>query len=130
MKANAIPPLSIPSPRRRSKRKRPGIGLFIGLSTIVMIVLLGSILGAYFLLHPPVSRFTGQAFFLSSVQWNESGSQGDNDKLKIELHNMPAPDPDKVYYAWLLSDDQNSKVALLLGPLSLDSGGNADLPYQ
>jgi hypothetical protein len=130
MNTNTIPPFSIPLPLRRSMRKKPGVGLFIGLSAIVMIVLSGSILGAYFLLRPSPSRFVGHAFFLSSAQWNDSGSQGDNDRLKIELHNMPDPDPDKIYYAWLLSDkDQGSKVALPLGILPFDRG-NVDFLYQ
>ena len=133
MNADTLPPFSLPASLPRSKRNRPGVGLFIGLSVVVAFVLFGSILGAYFLLHPPVPSslppFSGQAFVISSAQWNANSSKGDNDKLQIELHNMPAPDSGKTYYAWLLSDDQNSKEVLPLGPLSFDSG-NVDFLYQ
>src|SRR5438874_2756371 len=109
MNADTLPPFSLPSSLPRSRRKRPGVGLFIGLSVVVAFVLFGSILGAYFLLHPVVPSslppFSGQAFIISSAQWDVSSTQGDNDKLQIELHNMPAPASDKTYYAWLLSDD-------------------------
>lgn len=133
MNADTLPPFSLPLPLSRSRWKRQSVGLFIGLSAAVMIVLLGSILGAYFLLHLPVpvsssSRpFSGQAFITSSAQWDVSSTQGDNDKLQIQLHNMAVPDSNKTYYAWLLSDD-NQKV-LPLGPLPLASG-NVDFSYQ
>jgi hypothetical protein len=142
MNANTIPPFSPPSPLPRSTRKRPDVGLFIGLSTVVTAVLTGSILGAYFLLYPPahpsLPQFSGQAFLMSSGQWNDSssgqgnagGSQGDNDKLQIELQNVPTPDPGKVYYAWLLSDNgQSPMVALPLGILPFDHG-KVDFLYQ
>src|ERR1700680_2914032 len=97
MNTDTIPPFSIPSPLPGSMWKRPGVGLFIGLSAVVTLVLFGSILGAYFLLNPPVPLplppFAGQAFFMSSAQWNDSSIQGDNDELQIKLQNMPAPDP-------------------------------------
>ncbi len=106
--------------------------MFIGLSVVVTLVLSSSILAAYLLLRPPVLSssppFSGQAFILSSAQWDVSSTQGDNDTLQIELHHMPAPDADKTYYAWLLSDDQNSKLILPLGPLTLTSG-NVDFSY-
>jgi len=133
MNASTLPPFSLSSPLLRSKRKRTGAGLFIGLSVVVALVLSSSILVAYLLLHPPVPSslppFSGQAFIISSAQWDVSSTQGDNDKLQIELHNMPAPASDKTYYAWLLSDDQSSKRILPLGQLPLASD-NVDFSYQ
>ncbi|MGZ3630862.1 MAG: anti-sigma factor [Ktedonobacteraceae bacterium] len=133
MNTDTIPPFSIPSPLPGSMRKRPGVGLFIGLSAVVTLVLFGSILGAYFLLYPsvppPLPPFAGQAFFMSSAQWNDSSIQGDNDELQIKLQNMPAPDPGKIYYAWLLSDnDQSPMVALPLGVLP--DHGNVQFLYK
>jgi hypothetical protein len=96
----------------------------------VSLVLIGSGLGAYLLKAywspPPVSssdQIIGHAFFISSGQWNDSDSQGDNDELQIELQHLPAPTAGKRYYAWLLSDrDQNPPLAILLGALPVDQG--------
>lgn len=146
MNADTIPPFSLPSPLPRSRWKRSGPGLFIGLSGIVALVLFGSVLAAYLLLSPPVAsqsaQFVGQAFFMSTGQWSDnsspgnggqaniSGSQGDNDELQIKLQNMPAPDPGKVYYAWLLGDNGHSSIApLSLGAVPFDDG-RVDFTYR
>jgi hypothetical protein len=131
MNTDTVPPFSMPSPLLRSdSSRRSDLGLFIGLSTIVMLVLIGSGLAAFFFLFPnrslpssAANSVVGQAFFSSSGQWNDNSSQGDNDTLQIELSNVPAPATGKSYYAWLLSDkSQNPMVAIPLGALSFDQG--------
>ena len=77
---------------------------------LVILALLGSGLGAYFLfLHknnPPVALQVpgGQAVFLSSGQFDFGTAQGIADQLQINLRNIPDPQPGKSYYAWLLAD--------------------------
>ncbi len=90
-------------PQRRSWR-----GLYTVLVALVLLVLLGSGLGAYFILSPghvaPAAVPGGQAFFVSSEQLRTGSAQGIADELQIELHNIPAPASGKSYYAWLLPD--------------------------
>jgi hypothetical protein len=53
---------------------------------------------------PPVITSVGQAYFLSSGQYNFKSAQGIADEINIQLHNVPAATPGKSYYAWLLGD--------------------------
>ncbi len=100
----ALPP-SQQKPRRKWK------GLYTALAILIILVLLGSGVGAYFLFFPthhntpvdlPVAG--GEAFFLSSGQLDVSTAQGIADELEIVLHNVPAPQSGKSYYIWLLGD--------------------------
>jgi len=129
---SATPPLS--QPRRRWK------GLYTVLVVLVILALLGSGLGAYFAFfhknnQPIVAQVPGgQAFFLSSGQYDFGTSQGIADMLQIELHNIPNPSPGKSYYAWLLADRQPHieqpaleppppfKLPILLGKLTVNQG--------
>lgn len=103
------PPVSTtPPPSRPARRWR---GLYTALVALLILVLLGSGLGAYFVFFhsnsnsaPPVPTSVGQAFFLSSGQYNFSSAQGIADEIQIQLHNVSAPAPGKSYYAWLLGD--------------------------
>jgi hypothetical protein len=111
--------------------------LFIGLSALVLLVLIGSALAAFFLVFPnrslpssAANSVVGHVFFISSGQWNDNSSQGDNDTLQIELSNVPNPASGKSYYAWLLSDkSQNPMVAVPLGALSVVQG-NVHFSYS
>ena len=120
---------------------------------ILLIVLLGTLLvgsglGTLYLLPkgsgtPPITDQTvGQAIFISSGQLSVNTSQGLNDQLHLELHNIKAPAPGKSYYAWLLADPQptsptspalcqrvNTVPFILLGKLIVDHG-NVDLFYK
>ena len=58
----------------------------------------------------------GQVFFLSSGQFDFSSAQGITDELQIELHNIPAPQSGKSYYAWLLGDKHPQVEKNLLEP--------------
>src|SRR5207237_1028197 len=106
-----LPPISsssypsYPTPLLGGRRR----GLLLVLIALVMLVLLGSSLGAfYWFSHPtPVvttKRVVGDVSFLSSGLGNEQSSQGINDELQIDLHHLSPPAPGKALYAWLLSD--------------------------
>src|SRR5437764_997554 len=121
MDAEILPPFVMLSPPHHLMATRRGGGLFVGLSALVLLILVGSVLAAFFLyryLSPspsprPLDQVVGHAFFVSSGQWsnvgssseqaNDVSSQGDNDKLRIQLNSVPAPAAGKRYYAWLLS---------------------------
>jgi serine/threonine protein kinase len=132
-----VPPTPPPARRRRS-------GLYAVIAGLLILVLLGSGLGAYFLLFhkssPPAPIPGGQAFFLSSGQLNSGTAQGIADELQINLQHVPAPQAGMSYYAWLLADRHPHVEAqplepkplftlpLLLGKLTV-SNGNATLFY-
>src|SRR5205807_5197673 len=98
-----------PSPPVRRWR-----ALYVALVVLVVIVLLGSGVGAYLVFFqknttgqvPPVAAnpVVGQAFFVSSGQLNPDSAQGIADQLQLNLQNIPAPQTGKGYYAWLLAD--------------------------
>jgi eukaryotic-like serine/threonine-protein kinase len=48
----------------------------------------------------------GSAFFYSSGELIPGSAQGIADQLGIDLQNIPAPQPGKSYYVWLLADRQ------------------------
>ena len=74
-------------------------------------------------------NIVGQAFFVSSGQLSEDGSQGINDGLQINLHSLPDSAPGKSYYVWLQGDEnQPGAIPLLLGKLTVNHGG-ARLSY-
>jgi eukaryotic-like serine/threonine-protein kinase len=95
-----VPPSS--SPKRQWKSR------YTALIVLLVVVLLGSSLGAFLVLHNrtnlPAVVPGGQAFFLSSGQLDPGSAQGIADQLQIELQNVPDPQPGKSYYAWLLAD--------------------------
>ncbi|GAC1566099.1 MAG: hypothetical protein NVS3B14_06320 [Ktedonobacteraceae bacterium] len=129
-----------PLPGRRWK------GLYTALVALVILALLGSGLGAYFVfihknnqpLAVPVPG--GQAFFLSSGQYDVKTAQGIADTLQIGLQNIPDPQPGKSYFAWLLGDRQphveqsplqppsQFTLPLLLGRLTVTQG-NVSFSY-
>src|SRR5437764_504726 len=110
--APAPPSTSVPGKRRR--------GLFIPLIALVILVVLGSGVGAfYWLTHsstPTVgtNQSVGHVFLLSSGQVNEQSSQGINDELQIDLHNLSNPASGKAFYAWLLSDKKVTEASSIL----------------
>ncbi len=73
-------------------------------------MLLGASLGAYFVFfnHPtqpqPAAVPGGQAFFLSTGQFNQGTAQGIADELVIRLQHIPNPQQGNSYYAWLIGD--------------------------
>ena len=103
----APPASSTPPPSKPTRRWK---GLYTALVALVILVLLGSGVGAYFVFFhsnsaaPVGPTSVGQAYFLSSGQYNFSSAQGIADEIQIQLHNISAPAPGKSYYAWLLGD--------------------------
>lgn len=135
--ASPAPPSS--QPARRWKN------IYTVFAALVILALLGSGLGAYFIFFhqnqaPAAPVAVGQAYFLSSGQYNFSSAQGIGDQMRIQLHNIPASTPGKSYYAWLLGDehphvDENANqpplkvtLPLLLGKLNV-ANGSVDYLY-
>ncbi len=111
------PPLAPPSPLSTQLPSQPPLrtgrrwkNLYTVLVALIILALLGSVLGAYFLFfhknNPPVALQVpgGQAVFLSSGQFDFGTAQGIADQLQITLRNIPDPQAGKSYYAWLLAD--------------------------
>lgn len=105
----------------------------IALAVLIICVLLVSGLGTFFLLShrstsstgAPVAAnaIVGQASFVSSGQVNMTTNQGSNDEFQIDLHNIPAPQSGKSYYAWLLPDTSQVEAApILLGKVPVNRG--------
>ncbi|HKV59426.1 MAG TPA: serine/threonine-protein kinase [Ktedonobacteraceae bacterium] len=106
--ADPTPPI-IPAPPS-SQPARRWKGMYTVLVALVILALLGSGVGAYFAFfhqnQAPVAPVSvGQAYFLSSGQYNFSSAQGIADEMQIQLHDIPAAAPGKSYYAWLLGDE-------------------------
>lgn len=95
-------------------------GLYTGLVVLVLLALLGSGLGVYFAFfhknNLPAPVPGGQAFFLSSGQFDTGTAQGIADELQIQLQHIPDPQPGKSYYAWLLGDRHPHVETLPLEP--------------
>ena len=116
-----------------SGRRRFPAALFI----VSLLILVGAGVISYlsfFRMFPfapaaPVIRLVGNITFLSSEQLSENSSQGIDDEVQIDLHNLSSPAAGKSYYAWLLGDKNLSdSKAILLGKLSVNQG-NAYLLY-
>ncbi|HEV2583527.1 MAG TPA: protein kinase, partial [Ktedonobacteraceae bacterium] len=143
--AAAPAPLLDTTPTSRPPRQRRW--LLFGLIALI-IVLLGSSLGAYFLslrsggpVPPAPNPIVGHAFYVSSGQLSD-GAQGIADELQVDLQNVAPPPAGKSYYLWLLGDKDTTPVADLLVPppihppilvtnnLPVQSNGNVHYLYQ
>jgi serine/threonine protein kinase len=98
-------PASPPPPQQ----KRGGLRwLYIALTAAAIIALLAAGVAAFLSFSKPPTAVTGgvtgHAFYVSSGQLNLRSSQGIADQLQIDLQNVPAPQPGKSYYVWLLGD--------------------------
>ena len=118
--SSAVPLLPRP-PKRRSR-------LLIGLIALIVLVLVGSGIGAFLLAfsHGPTSvanTLAGHAFFISSGQVNETSNQGFTDELQIDLYNVHNPASGNAYYGWLEGDTNNTMQApVYLGKLPVVNG--------
>ncbi len=116
------PALSMHKPLKQT-RKRQAI-----FSILIVFLIISCSLSALFLLahqnaQPATNQIVGTVFFLNSGLLNAANSQGINDEILLDLHNIPNPPPGKTYYGWLLSDKGDSEPATtVLGQLSVDAG--------
>ncbi|MEO6887493.1 MAG: protein kinase [Ktedonobacteraceae bacterium] len=120
--ATQTPPASMPVSSPSTQTRPRNRWRYIALALLLLAVLLGSTVGAYFVFfrHTPTpvaaSPVVGHAFFVSSGQLNPGSSAGIADQIQIDLQNIPAHQPGKAYYAWLLGDRNPVVSADLLGP--------------
>ncbi len=113
-------------PPAPARKRRPG-WLYIALVAVLLVVLAGSVFGVYLFnsrsTSPAQSTIVGHVFFMSSgLLGNLSSTQGITDELVINLQNLSNPQPGKLYYAWLLDEDQTNLPAVALGSLTLTHG--------
>jgi len=104
---------------------------------VILFLLVGSTIGALYAFSPkhtspPAISTVGEVTFFNSGQLNAQNSQGVDDEVQVNLHNLPNPTAGASYYAWL----KNAPIAdegtwVLLGTLQVHQG-NAQLPspYQ
>jgi serine/threonine protein kinase len=110
-----------PAPPPAAKQFRSG--WLAAAIVFLLLVLIGSGLGSYFLLFRPVlappGAIVGQAYYLSSGQLNPPTAQGIADQIQIDLQNVPAPKSGDSYYVWLLGDRHPDTNPDLVGPRPL-----------
>src|SRR5579884_1167946 len=124
------PPQSAPASASTSAPKQRRRDLRIVLALLVLLVLLGSGLSAFFWLSQRntvttsrVLPIVGHAFFESSGFLSKESTQGINDELLLTFQNIPTPHPGKSYSAWLLGDKQQTPLTVIsLGKLQVMQG--------
>ena len=121
-----IPP-SPPSPPSPARRR----GLWIALIVLLVLVVVGSSLGAYFVFfakggspNAAASSIVGHAYFASSglLSSNPESNQGITDQVQVKLDNIPPPQTGMNYYAWLINDKTKEWNPLYLGVLTVNNG--------
>jgi serine/threonine protein kinase len=121
-------PLPTPAAPRKPRRAL----LWIALTALLLLVLVGSSLGTYFTFFSKgttpttaaASSIVGYAYFVSSglLSSNPENNQGITDQLQIKLDHIPPPQSGKAYYAWLLNDINLDAKAIPLGQLTVNNG--------
>jgi len=125
----AQPPVIPPSSERKPARRT----LWVVLTALLILALIGSGLGAYFAFFakngtppPPVSTssIAGHAYFVSSglLSADINSNQGITDQLQIKLNNVSPPPQGKSYYAWLLNNKALPWQPIPLGQLTVNNG--------
>ncbi len=119
-----LPPPQEP-PHGQSRRR----GLWIALSVLLVVLVLGGGLGAYALANRAsgssgaVSSIVGHAYFVSSglLSANPDAAtvQGITDELEIRLENVPPLPAGKGYYGWLLNAKSKPWLPIALSPTPL-----------
>jgi hypothetical protein len=127
------PLLSGPLPEARPRMNRLAVGMIALLLIALITASLGYILVASHSLPVGAPAMTnvvlGHVTFLSSNQLSENSSQGLDDKVLVDLNQLPQPANGKNYYAWLLGDKgQGDMKTILLGILPVVNG-HAQLLY-
>ncbi|HZR43342.1 MAG TPA: serine/threonine-protein kinase, partial [Ktedonobacteraceae bacterium] len=115
-------PVSLAKSRSAKPRRRSRVLAALALLAISIAALL---LLLDLVVLPPMrsDQIVGNAFFVNSGQLNSDNSQGINDELLLDLHNIPALSSGKAYYAWLLGDQAQSEPSITaLGKLTVNQG--------
>ncbi len=120
------PPSPAPPAARRPRRQ----GLWISLIVLLILVVIGSSLGAYLILSAKTPAATstpsivGHAYFVSSglLSANPESNQGITDQVQVKLDNIPPPQAGMSYYAWLLNDKTQQWNPIALGALTVNNG--------
>jgi len=129
----AAPPLQSP-PGRKPRRR----GLWIALSILLLLVVVGSSLGAYFAFFSKSNPATttaplivGHAYFVSSglLSSNPESNQGITDEVQVRIDNIQPPQEGMSYYAWLLNDITQQWNPIALGALTVNKG-TATVSYK
>ncbi|HEX6554199.1 MAG TPA: protein kinase, partial [Ktedonobacteraceae bacterium] len=125
-----ISPPEPPKPQRRQGHFKRN--LIIAFLVLLILLLLASTGAAIFVFPrkqantaPPAAagKVVGHVYFLSSGKLYANNNQGIYDQVLLDLHHLAAPDAGKSYYAWLLSDANQSDVTwVALGKLSVTQG--------
>ncbi len=118
-----LPPVAYRTPRQKR-------GISPLLLILSLLILAGAGLGSFVVITrvmpgtpAAVAQQVGQVSFISSEQTNINTSQGIDDEVQINLHNLGQPAAGKSYYAWLLGDrSQTESQSILLGKLSIANG--------
>jgi len=115
-----------------SSRRRQRTTLLAGLLLIVILGEISTLLGSWNAVNASITitpspiitvvarvhPIVGYATFESSGQVDVQVTQGINDELQLDLHQIPNPDPGTAYYGWLLPDRGKALVQpVLLGRL-------------
>jgi eukaryotic-like serine/threonine-protein kinase len=132
--AQSFPPTSYTQPPAISPERKPARRrLWIILAAMLILVLVGSSLGAYFAFFAkggtpppsgPISSIPGHAYFVSSglLSTDVNSNQGITDQLQIKLSNVSPAPLGKGYYAWLLNDKTLQWHPIPLGQLTVNNG--------
>ncbi|HET8842349.1 MAG TPA: hypothetical protein VFN35_12840, partial [Ktedonobacteraceae bacterium] len=126
MTGKTPPPLTPVPPPARPRRSR---GLVPVLFLLSLLILGGAGIGSFVVIThvlppaAPVAQPVGSITFINSQQLNDNTSQGIDDQVQINLHNLGTPAAGKSYYAWLLGDqNQAESHSILLGKLNVVNG--------
>jgi serine/threonine protein kinase len=124
--SSALPPLPSAPPRKRRR------GLWMALSVLLVLLVLGASLGAYLLTRASAGgtgsapSIVGHAYFVSSgllsANPDTATVQGITDQLEIRLENIPQPTAGKSYYGWLLNAKDLQWLPIPLGALQVNNG--------
>ncbi len=129
------PPLA-PTRKRPAKRRITLIATAAALLVIAGAVLLPALFSAQpgliaAMNSAPASAVTtvGQIAFTSSGQLDPSSSEGLNDTITVNLHDLSTPAAGQSFYGWLMPDQgDDTTTPLLLGKLTIIQG-KAQLTY-
>lgn len=141
--AQSLPVASSPQPPAPAPaRKRGQPALRVALIGLLILVVIGSGLGAYLIFSskgssttrtPPAntasSSTVGHAYFVSSGLLIPNSTKGITDQIQVNLQNIPAPPAGKAYYAWLLNDTALQWNPVYLGRLNMKNGGTVDFSF-